>query len=230
MRIKEEINVLLIEDDPMVQEVNKGFISHVKGFRIIAVASNGEEGIQLAKEMQPDLIILDIFMPKKDGIKTMHELRKQKINAEVIVISAAKDKDTIKLMLQNGALDYVIKPFKFERIEKALEKYRQYRESLKESGTMSQEQLDLLLYAEKTKKIESDLPKGLNEFTLKEVFAYMNKQNESRSAAEVANDIGIARVTARRYLDFLEKKRVITLDVQYGGVGRPVNRYVLNKN
>lgn len=224
----DKIKVLLIEDDPMVQEVNKGFIANVKGFEIAAVASNGDEGIQLAKSVQPDLIILDIFMPKKDGIKTMHELRKQKINAEVIVVSAAKDKDTIKLMLQNGALDYIIKPFKFDRIEQALEKFRQYRESLKESGTMSQEQLDLLLYTEQAKKIENDLPKGLNEFTLKEVISYMNNQIEPLSAGEVAHDIGIARVTARRYLDYLEKKGVIKLDVQYGGVGRPVNRYVLN--
>ncbi|MEC1154651.1 two-component system, CitB family, response regulator DctR [Cytobacillus horneckiae] len=224
----DKIKVLLIEDDPMVQEVNKGFIANVKGFEIAAVASNGDEGIQLAKSVQPDLIILDIFMPKKDGIKTMHELRKQKINAEVIVVSAAKDKDTIKLMLQNGALDYIIKPFKFDRIEQALEKFRQYRESLKEAGTMSQEQLDLLLYTEQAKKIENDLPKGLNEFTLKEVISYMNNQIEPLSAGEVAHDIGIARVTARRYLDYLEKKGVIKLDVQYGGVGRPVNRYVLN--
>ncbi|MBN6888096.1 response regulator [Cytobacillus horneckiae] len=226
--IMDKIKVLLIEDDPMVQEVNKGFIANVKGFEIAAVASNGDEGIQLAKSVQPDLIILDIFMPKKDGIKTMHELRKQKINAEVIVVSAAKDKDTIKLMLQNGALDYIIKPFKFDRIEQALEKFRQYRESLKEAGTMSQEQLDLLLYTEQAKKIENDLPKGLNEFTLKEVISYMNNQIEPLSAGEVAHDIGIARVTARRYLDYLEKKGVIKLDVQYGGVGRPVNRYVLN--
>lgn len=61
----------------------------------------------------------------------MYELRKQKLNAEVIVISAAKDKDTIKMMLQNGAIDYIMKPFKFDRMKQALEKFRQYRESLK---------------------------------------------------------------------------------------------------
>lgn len=65
MAVKEEISVLLIEDDPMVQEVNKEFIASVPGFTIIAAAGNGEEGITLAKELQPDLVILDIFMPKK---------------------------------------------------------------------------------------------------------------------------------------------------------------------
>jgi two-component system response regulator DctR len=223
----ENIKVLLVEDDPMVQEVNRGFISNVGGFEVTAVAQNGEEGIQLAKKLEPDLIILDVFMPKKDGVKVMHELRKQKINAEVIIVSAAKDKNTIKFMLQNGALDYILKPFTFDRMKQALEKYRQYQENLEKSATISQEQLDQLLYSEQqTKKYEDDLPKGLNNFTLKEVMRYLSNQKVPRAAGEVANEIGIARVTARRYLDYLEKKGFIKLEVQYGGVGRPVNRYV----
>lgn len=223
------IRVLMIEDDPMVQEVNKEFIASVDGFVIEAIASNGEEGLQKAKAILPDLIILDVFMPKKDGIKTLQELRRLKINADVIVISAAKDKETIKMMLQNGARDYILKPFKFTRIKQALEKYRQYRESLIEEGTMSQEQLDMLLYAEQAIQRDEVLPKGLNEFTLKEVVTFMQSQQEPKSAEEVAKAIGIARVTARRYLDYLEKTGIIKLDVMYGGVGRPVNRYVLNK-
>lgn len=108
-------------------------------------------------------------------------------------------------MLQNGARDYIIKPFKLNRIQQALEKYRHYRESLKEAGTLSQEQLDALLYAKQAKKEENVLPKGLNEFTLNEITVFMKQQTEPRSAEEVANGIGIARVTARRYLDYLEK-------------------------
>ena len=146
--------------------------------------------------MNPDLVILDIFMPKKDGIKVLQEFRKQELEADVIVVSAAKDRETIKLMLQNGAMDYIIKPFKLYRIQQALEKYRQYRMSLKESGAISQEQLDLLLYSGRSKKAANNLPKGLNEFTLNEIEEYVKKQDEPRSAEEVASAIGIARVTA----------------------------------
>lgn len=56
----------------------------------------------------------------------------------------------------------------------------------------------------------------------------MKGESVSKSAEEVATAVGIARVTARRYLDYLEKTGVIRLDVQYGSVGRPVNRYVMN--
>ncbi|CAH0343972.1 response regulator [Bacillus sp. CECT 9360] len=226
MAAKEEIKVLLIEDDPMVQEVNKEFITSVEGFQVVAIASNGEEGIALVRQLNPDLVVLDIFMPKKDGIKTLQELRKQKLESDVIVVSAAKDTETIKLMLQNGAVDYIIKPFKLERIQQALEKYRQYRKKLQESAVLSQEQLDLLLYTEQSQKTTDSLPKGLNEFTLNEIIGYLKKERKPYSAEEVAAAIGIARVTARRYLDFLEKAGVISLAVQYGGVGRPINRYV----
>ncbi|PLR85160.1 two-component system response regulator [Bacillus canaveralius] len=229
MAHKDEIKVLLIEDDPMVQEVNKEFIASVSGFQVVAVAGDGEEGIELVKKLKPELVILDIFMPKKDGIKTLQEFRKQNLESDVIVVSAAKDRETIKLMLQNGALDYIIKPFKLQRIQQALEKYRQYRISMRDSGTMSQEQLDLLLYADQPKATDPQLPKGLNEFTLNEVISYLQKQSEPRSAEEVASGIGIARVTARRYLDYLDKRGVIKLDVQYGGVGRPINRYLITE-
>ncbi len=230
MAYKEEFSVLLIEDDPMVQEVNKGFIESVEGFQVVEVAGNGEEGLALVKALQPDLVILDVFMPKKDGIKTLQEFRKQKLEVDVIVVSAAKDTETIKLMLQNGAMDYIMKPFKLHRIQRALEKYRKQRTSFDKAETFSQEQLDALLYSSHNMSSEeTQLPKGLNEFTLNEITANIQAQVAPKSAEEVASAIGIARVTARRYLDYLEKSGIITLDVQYGGVGRPVNRYVYNK-
>lgn len=229
MGYKGEFKVVLIEDDPMVQEVNKEFIKSVKGFQVIAIASNGEEGISFVKKLNPDLVILDIFMPKKDGIQVLQEFRKQQLETDVIVVSAAKDRETIKLMLQNGAIDYIIKPFKLHRIQQALEKYRQYKISLRDSGFISQEQLDLLLYSGRSERTTSNLPKGLNEFTLNEIVTYVKQQEEPRSAEDVARAIGIARVTARRYLDYLEKSGAIHLAVQYGGVGRPINRYVFHQ-
>lgn len=164
-------------------------------------------------------------MPKKDGIKTLQEIRKQKLEVDVIVVSAAKDKETISLMLQNGAADYILKPFKLERMRQALEKYKQYKQKLEASDTLSQEQLDAILNI--PQQVVQDLPKGLNHFTMNEVTAFLKQQTASLSAEEVAKALGIARVTARRYLDYLEKTGTIKLDVQYGGVGRPVNRYVL---
>ncbi|GIN40125.1 MULTISPECIES: response regulator [Heyndrickxia] len=222
------IKVLLIEDDPMVREVNKSFIESIDGFEIVGQAGDGEEGLRIASNKDIDVVILDIFMPKLDGIHTLQEFRKQKWDIDVIVVSAAKDNETINSMLQNGAIDYIIKPFKFERMKKSLENYRFYKNSLNKSKTFSQEELDAMMNVRQETRSSGTLPKGLNMFTLQQITTFMKGESVSKSAEEVATAVGIARVTARRYLDYLEKTGVIRLDVQYGSVGRPVNRYVMN--
>ncbi|MFP3339069.1 FaeA/PapI family transcriptional regulator, partial [Micrococcus sp. SIMBA_131] len=74
------------------------------------------------------------------------------------------------------------------------------------------------------------IPKGLNHQTMKQIILYIDKQAKPLSAEEAADGIGIARVTARRYLDYLQKSGKVQLDIQYGGVGRPLNRYSLLKS
>jgi two-component system, CitB family, response regulator DctR len=221
--------VLLIEDDPMVQEVNRQFIEQVKGFTVIGIARNGMEGMQLIRKLRPDLVIIDIYMPHKDGLETLQEIRSEGYEVDVIAITAASDIDTVRRVLQNGAFDYIMKPFKFERLKQALENYHSFRQMLNEKETLTQKELDALLQTTESQTFEprSGLPKGLNEVTLQKIVRYLRKQTEPVSAEEVAEGVGIARVTARRYLEYLEKKGVVTLDVQYGGIGRPVNRYMM---
>ncbi|YCA42468.1 response regulator [Bacillus sp. JZ8] len=228
---KNDVSVLIIEDDPMVQELNKTFINKVQGFTVVGTASNGEEGLEKLKELNPELALLDIFMPKLNGVATLQKLRNENFTTDIIVVSAAKDGETIRKVLQNGAIDYIMKPFTFERLQQALEKYRNYHKRINTESTLSQEQLDSILYSSsKPENFSSLLPKGLNEFTLTVIVDYLKEQREPHSAEEVANGVGIARVTARRYLDYLEKTKAVKIDIQYGGVGRPINRYLYDEN
>jgi two-component system response regulator DctR len=216
---------LLIEDDPMVQEVNREFIEKVEGFKVLDVASDGTEGIQKTKEVRPDLVILDIYMPGRDGLDVLHQIRKENHPVDVIAVTAANDMETIRNVLQLGAIDYIVKPFKFKRIKQSLESYRTFRNQLENQHSISQEKLDRILYP-KQQKHQQELPKGLNAVTLKQIMLFLMKEPYLVSAEEVAEGIGTARVTARRYLDYLEKKGELKIDIEYGGVGRPVNRYV----
>ncbi|WP_269084357.1 response regulator [Brevibacillus choshinensis] len=229
------IRVVVIEDDPMVQEINTQFIERVPGFQVVGVAANGAEGVKLVAELIPDLVMMDVFMPVQDGIKALVELRVRDQAVDVIVITAAKDKPTIQSMLRNGAMDYIIKPFAFERIQQSLESYRQYRQQIALDGTASQEEVDQLLFRKSIEKPSKPvepvreteaLPKGLHAVTLDQIERHLEKENKSLSAEEVAERVGIARVTARRYLDYLEKVGKVRLDVSYGGIGRPTNRYM----
>lgn len=220
--------VLLIEDDPMVQEVNRQMIEQVDGFTVIGLAGNGEEGLRLIDELHPDLAMIDIYMPQLDGLETLKQIRARGHEVDIIAITAASDIETVRRVLQNGAFDYIVKPFKFERLKQALENYRTFRRSLAEKESLTQVKLDALRRAaEQPAGPSSELPKGLNEVTLEKVIAYLRGHRFPVSAEEVAEGVGIARVTARRYLEYLEKTGKVVLDVQYGGVGRPVNRYHL---
>ncbi|MBT2667416.1 MULTISPECIES: response regulator [Bacillaceae] len=227
-----EIRVLLIEDDPMVQEVNKQFIERLPAFKVVDTASNGLEGLEKIRQSKPDLVILDIFMPSLNGVDTLYQIRKEQIDVDVIIISAANDQKTIRKMMQNGAFDYLIKPFKFDRLKHTLEQYFAFRMEVEPDHQISQTQLDRILFQNKTHSEASpkyDVPKGLNGATLEQVTKFIKTQPGSLSAEEVADGIGIARVTARRYLEYLHGEEVLQLDVQYGSIGRPVNRYRLKK-
>ncbi|ABO65883.1 MULTISPECIES: response regulator [Geobacillus] len=222
--------VLLIEDDPMVQEVNRQMIEQVNGFAVVGLAGNGEEGLRLIEELHPDVAVIDIYMPQLDGLETLKEIRARGHEVDILAITAASDIETVRRVLQNGAFDYIVKPFKFERLKQALENYRAFRQSLAEKQSLTQAELDALRQtAERYVDPLPELPKGLNEVTLEKVVTYLRQQCSPVSAEEVAEGVGIARVTARRYLEYLEKSGKVVLDVQYGSIGRPVNRYQLKR-
>lgn len=240
---KPHFRVLLIEDDPMVQEVNRQFVEQVDNFHVVGMAANGLEGLKLIEQLKPDLVFLDIFMPSLDGIATLQRIRSATMPVDVIVVTAAKDTETVRTMMRNGAFDYIIKPFKIERVHQMLERYRAQHMALRPGASVTQDQLDdILISGDSTSetglKEESvdyrqvpseDLPKGLNAATLKQVLSVMKIQGGRLSAEETAAGVGISRVTARRYLEFLEKRGIVRLEVHYGTVGRPVNRYELQR-
>lgn len=220
------LKVILVEDDPMVQELHRQFIEKIEGFAIAGIASNGVEGLELIRIHKPDLAIIDLYMPQLGGLEMLRGIRSEGLSVDVIAITAARDIETIHQVLQQGIFDYIIKPFTFDRIKKSLGNYRLYRLTLDEKKTLSQNELDQLLTKnggeEKQAKI---LPKGLNVNTLAKIIHFISNEKKFVSAEEVAEQIGIARVTARRYLDYLEKEGKVKIQIQYGGVGRPVNRY-----
>ncbi|MGX1900374.1 response regulator [Thermolongibacillus altinsuensis] len=220
--------VLLIEDDPMVQEVNRQFIEQVDHFTVIGTAGNGMEGIEMIRKLQPDLVIIDIYMPHQDGLETLQQIRTEGHTIDVIAITAASDIETVRRVLQNGAFDYIMKPFKFERLKQSLENYHAFQQKLKEKEKLTQKELDALLQSNEI-ETRNKLPKGLNDITLQKIVHYLQEQTEPVSAEEVAEGVGLARVTARRYLEYLEKIQKVEIDIQYGGVGRPINRYIMKK-
>ncbi len=217
------IDVVIVEDDPMVVEVNRGFVEAVPGFRVAGVARTGREAVDMVMELKPDLVLLDIYLPDIEGVAVLQEMRRLDLPTDVIVVTAAQDARTVQNVFRYGAIDYVIKPFKFLRLKAALKSYEILHNRFKRQRKMTQAEVDNL--AKSRQQFSEEIPKSLNELTQKQIYLYLLNEGKALSAEEVAEGIGLARVTARRYLDYLEKTGKVILGVQYGSIGRPVNRY-----
>ncbi len=101
--------ILLVEDDPSISR-GLSMNLHLEGFRIVA-ASNGEDALRLAQSQRPDLIVLDLMLPKMDGLSVIRELRAHSEDVPIVVLSAKGDEADKVLALSLGADDYVTKPF-----------------------------------------------------------------------------------------------------------------------
>lgn len=101
--------VLIVDDEPSIVTLLEYNLKQA-GFEVIA-ANDGEEGLQKAIVEQPDLIILDLMLPKMDGIEVCKQLRQQKIMVPILMLTAKDDEFDKVLGLELGADDYMTKPF-----------------------------------------------------------------------------------------------------------------------
>ncbi|KGP74481.1 response regulator [Pontibacillus yanchengensis] len=229
------IKVLIVEDDPMVAQLNKQHTSEVEGFEVIGVASHAEEAMQLLEEKEVHLILLDVFMPGINGIHFLKKLRKQEEDVDVILITAASQMDQIQQSLRLGAIDYLIKPFEYERLYEALHKYKANRFTIqRHDSPVTQKDVDVLLRKEEQEGKARDftpqtLPKGLTKNTLETIRETIESNSpEAFSTNEMAEATKVSRVSVRKYLKFLSDIGYLKEELVYG-VGRPIYKYYLNE-
>lgn len=228
-------HVMIIEDDPMVLAINKRFLSKIEGFQFVAEATNLIDAREKLIVYKPDLILLDVFFPSGKGIDLLKWIRSQELSIDAILITADNSSETVSEAFRFGAVDYLIKPFKFERFEEALLTYKALSLKLDQSEQMNQEVIDQLTNYDsyKTSHLEGEpllLDDEIKNQTFLKVVEYILSHPElSFTAQFIAKELGISRITARRYLDDLEKNKVLRMDLEYGSVGRPKNNYYLIK-
>lgn len=224
------INVLIVEDDPMVAEFNKRYLSKVDGYELVDIAYSVEEAAKLVEENDIQLILLDIYMPGKKGLDMLATIRKENLPIDFILITAATDTENIQTALHYGAIDYLIKPFEFSRFKQALLRYKEKYQLLNKQETFSQEELDRrLLNAEQETMIEQKLlPKGLTKSTLIIIIDTI-KRMKSFSTDDIAEATSISRVSVRKYLMFLVENDILEETLIYG-IGRPVYQYTYKEN
>ncbi len=217
---------MIVEDDPMVREINSKFLKKIEGFSLHKAVSNLEEAKKVISTQKPDLILLDVYLPKENGIDFLKWIRKQEIDVDIILITADKSIERIQEAFRYGVVDYLIKPFSFERFKEALLQFKSRFYKFKKNDVIEQDALDKLISSSSVSQSEDDFAKGLNKYTYRSIWYEIEKSNyEDFTAEDLAEKLGIARVTVRRYLDFMEKDNKIEKLVEYGKIGRPQYKY-----
>lgn len=113
--------ILIVDDAPIIRLMLKDIlVSH--GYGIVGEGNDGNEGVQMFKDLKPDVVTMDITMPEKDGIEALREILEIDEAAKVIVITAIDQRESLMEAIRAGATDYIIKPFETDRVLSAIKK------------------------------------------------------------------------------------------------------------
>ncbi|MBU5254766.1 MULTISPECIES: response regulator [Tissierella] len=113
--------ILLVDDASFMRMMIKDILSK-NGFTILGEAENGLKAVEKYKELNPDLVIMDITMPEMDGIQAVKEIKKINSNAKIVMCSAMGQQAMVIEAIQAGAKDFIVKPFQADRVVEAVKK------------------------------------------------------------------------------------------------------------
>ena len=216
------MRVLIIEDDPMVAMIHKEYFKRKELSNDLNHVSTLEEAKSFLEKSDADLIVLDNYLTDGQGVEYLPELK----GYPIIMITAANDIQTVEAALTNGVVDYLVKPFTYERFSQAVDKVQEYV-SLLSKEKINQDLIDDYLNSGRVEEEEDSLPKGLSRITLKKVLENIKEQERGFTTQQVADDLDISRITIRKYLNHLVNINVLSEDAEYYTSGRPVSVFTI---
>ena len=216
------MRVLIIEDDPMVAMIHKEYFKRKEISNDLNHVSTLEEAKEFLANSDTDLIILDNYLADGQGIEFLPELK----GYPIIMITAANDVQTVEAALTNGVVDYLVKPFTYERFSQAIDKVQDYMKLLSKEK-INQDLIDDYLNSGRVEEEEDSLPKGLSRITLKKVLENIKEQETGFTTQQVADALDISRITIRKYLNHLVNINVLSEDAEYYTSGRPVSVFTV---
>ncbi|WP_126426395.1 response regulator [Brevibacillus marinus] len=113
--------ILIVDDAAFMRMMIKEILTK-NGFTVVGEASDGVQAVEKYKELEPDLVTMDITMPEMDGITALKEIKKVDPNARVIMCSAMGQQAMVIDAIQAGAKDFIVKPFQADRVIEAIKK------------------------------------------------------------------------------------------------------------
>jgi len=202
------IRTLVVDDDAMTASIHRSYVERVPGFEVVGEAYTGKQALELTRSLQPNLLLLDIYLPDMSGLDVLRRLREPGApHVDVIAVTAAKDVTTLRTAIHGGVIHYLVKPFFFDTLREP-----------------DQHDIDHVFSLLRSRRRHA-LPKGISAPTLELVVDSMREADGELTAVDVAERTGISRGTARRYLEYLALTGAIELSLRYGTTGRPEHLY-----
>lgn len=219
--------VVIVEDDPMVSLLNRTFTEKDSRFRVVQTFSDGRSALDWLCQNPADLVILDVYMPLFTGMELLHALRSQAIAVDAIMVTAANDTASVDALLKLGVVDYLVKPFTYERFQQALDTFCRHREAV-HGQAVTQGELDKLFAPPDSS--EHAAPKGLQESTLKLIRDCLHAAPAQGLPSEaISKQTNLSVVTVRRYANYLVERGEACSTVNYDTGGRPCRLYQLKQ-
>jgi response regulator of citrate/malate metabolism len=213
------ISVLVVEDDPVAADAHRHYVERVPGFSVAGVVHSGAEALRCLRHNEVDLMLLDLYLPDGHGLDVCRALRAAGHTVDVMVVTSARDLAVVRAAVSVGVVQYLLKPFTFATMRDKLERYGRFLAGVGGEAA-GQSEVDNLLSTLRGTETPA-LPKGMSAPTLDAVVAALKAAAGGLSAAVASDGIGVSRVTARRYLEYLADNGLAVRSLQYGQVGRP---------
>lgn len=217
--------VLIVDDDFMVARAHERIVEQLPGFRVVGVAHSGAEALELIDSLRPQLVLLDIYLPDTTGLDVIRRAREHGHDLDFLVLSAARESETVSAALQGGIVSYLLKPFKITELQARLAGYAERRRVLGRPGDLSQDDLDQALGSASGAAPLPQLPKGLSKETAVLIERALKESDPDLAASECAEELGLSRVVARKYLEHFVLLGQAAVTLRYGQTGRPQRRY-----
>ncbi|MEV1131018.1 response regulator [Agromyces sp. NPDC049794] len=221
-----DIRAVIVDDDFAVAHVNRAFVDAQPGFTVVAEAHTGAAALAAIELHRPQLVLLDVYLPDLGGLDVLRRLRAIGDDVEVIAVTAARDLDTVRRARLLGVRHYLVKPFSGASLGERLEDVRRgiAADRLAPGTALDQRAVDQVLGGVVSAR-RATLPKGLSAVSLARVADRLGECRTDASAAEIAESLGMSRVSARRYLEHLVATGAAEVAPRYGSAGRPEHRY-----
>jgi len=115
MADNKDISVLIVDDNDMTRETLRVILRH-DGYNVVGEAMDGDGALEMATRLHPDIILLDVVMPKVSGVEALRSIRMVMQDVQVLMVTANKDQETIAEVVKSGISGYIIKPFNAKKV------------------------------------------------------------------------------------------------------------------